>query len=113
MPATPAIEVPVTLDLAPAADAITDLAVALEVTAAFLKSKAEDLRQAPAREHFREAGRQLIEDFLAAGAITTSDLEDALIARLPEDDADADPVEAVVFEDPIARADSVGVEVTD
>jgi hypothetical protein len=80
MPGTPAIEVPVTLDLGPAADALMDLAVALEVTAAFLKSKVEDLRRAPAREHFRTAGRQLIEDFLAAGAVTPADIEAVLEA---------------------------------
>ncbi len=110
MPATPAIEVPVTLDLAPAADALEDLAAALQVTGAFLKSKAEDLRRAPEREHFRAAGRQLIEDFLAADAVTPADLEAVLKSRAEDPNTDDDVRELI---DPIAKADSIGIEITD
>lgn len=131
MPGTPTIEVPVTLDLGPAADALSDLAVALEVTAAFLKSKVEDLRRAPAREHFRTAGRQLVEDFLAAGAVTPADIEAVLKAHTPDEEeateaageviigsperfeTDEEAIAAGADPDAIKRADSVGVEITD
>lgn len=104
MPHPSDIEVPVTLDLGPAADALEDLATALEVTGAFLRGKVIDLRRAPEREHFRAAGQQLVEDFLAAGAVTPADIELALKANAA--DAEHDP-------EAIKRADSVRIEITE
>ena len=69
MARAPTIEIPVTVDLKPAARALLDLASSLEVTAAFLKSKAEELLNLPTSEHYRTIGAGLLD-----GSIDPADL---------------------------------------
>ncbi len=116
MPATPTIEVPVTIDLAPAADALEDLANALAVTGTFLKSKAEDLRNAGTRERNRALGELLISEATNPdGTIDEAKVRELIEAGVTdtperfETDAEARAAGA----DPDELGTTIGIEITD
>ncbi len=115
MPATPAIEVPVTIDLRPAADALEDLAGALEITGAFLRGKATDLRKAAPSEAYRALGEQLLEDARRAAEDLDESLEEArdVIASDTPERFETDEEARAAGADPAEIGDTHRIEITD